>query len=37
MRSNDAFGNTGYGMSMAWKARDMSDSEMVVKCREKEA
>jgi len=37
MRSNDAFGSTGYGMSMGWKARDMSDSEMVVKCREKEA
>lgn len=37
MRCDEAFGSTGYGMSMAWRARDMSDSEMVIKCREKES
>lgn len=33
-RADEAFGSTGYGMSMSMKSRGMSDGEIVEKCRQ---
>lgn len=32
-RNEEAFGSTGYGMSMSMKSRSMTDAELVEKCR----
>ncbi len=29
MRCNEAFGSTGYGLSMSYKPREMTDAEMI--------